>query len=169
LRKYRLDCQCGAAVDVGAGQAGGETVCDACGSRLAVPKLRDLSQLPPAAADPGEPRAGWGFSQGVLLAGCLIAVVGWGSAGWLGQRVEPPVNPEGIRQNVARQTNAEIYRAWKEHFSITTVSRPPLVIEKQFAQQTFLRQGIAVALLGVGGVGALMAVAGGIGVARRRR
>lgn len=169
MKKYLLACSCGTEVPVGAGQAGGSLVCAGCGATLSVPKLRELSQLPLAAATTGDVQRGWGLSQGMLLAGGLTAVLAWGAAAWLGQTVESPVDPEAIRKNVSQQTDAQIYEAWKKHFSTTTVSRPQMVIERQFAQQTFLRQGIALALVGVGGIAAVIGLVGGIGLAQRRR
>ena len=104
----------------------------------------------------------------MLLAGGLVALVSWGVAAWLGRTIESPIDLEAIRQNVAMQTDDQIYEAWKNHFSTTTVSRPQMVVEKLFAQQTFLRRGMAMALAGLGAVGAIVGVAGGIGVIRRR-
>jgi hypothetical protein len=169
VKKYLLTCSCGAPVPVGVGQAGGQVACTGCQATLPVPKLRELTQLPPAPVAVAEARRGWGLFQGMLLAGGLIALLSWGAAAWLGRTVASPVDPEAIRQNVAQQTDAQIYEAWKKHFSATTVSRPQMVIEKRFAQQTFLRRGMALALAGLGAVGAVVGLAGGIGLIRRRR
>lgn len=168
VKKHLLTCSCGAEIAVSGGQAGGEVVCTGCQATVAVPKLRELSRLPLAAETAPKSRQGWGLSQGMLLAGGLLAVACWGAAAWLGRTIESPVNPEAIRQNVAQQTDAQIYEAWKKHFSTTTVSRPQMVIERQFAQQTFLRKGIALALAGLGAVGAAVGVAGGVGLIRRQ-
>lgn len=169
MKKHLLACPCGAEIAVSGGQAGGRVVCASCQATVAVPKLRELSRLPLAPERAAGPRRGWGLFQGMLLAGSLLAVACWGAAAWLGRTVESPVDPEAIRQNVAGQTDTQIYEAWKKHFSTTTVSRPQMVIEKQFAQQTFLRKGIAFALTGLGAVGAAIGLAGGIGLIQRRQ
>jgi hypothetical protein len=79
-----------------------------------------------------------------------------------------PVDPAAIRQNVAEKTDAEIYEAWRDHFSMTTVARPQMVIEKVFAQQVQLKRGLSIALLVSGGIGAAIGLAGAVGVGRRR-
>ncbi len=169
MKKYLLKCSCGATVPVGVGQAGGQAACSSCQATLPVPKLRELTRLPLAPAAAADARRGWGLFQGMLLAGGLVALLSWGAAGWLGRTVASPVDPEAIRQNVAQQTDAQIYEAWKKHFSVTTVSRPQMVIEKRFEQQTFLRRGMALALAGLGAAGAAVGLAGGIGLIRRRQ
>jgi hypothetical protein len=169
VKKHLLVCPCGTEIAVSGGQAGGQVVCTNCQATVAVPKLRALSRLPLAPEIAAGPRGGWGLSQGMLLAGGLLAIACWGAAAWLGRTVESPVDPQAIRQNVAQQTDAQIYEAWKKHFSTTTVSRPQMVIEKQFAQQTLLRKGMAFALAGLGAVGAAIGIAGGIGLIQRRQ
>lgn len=168
VKKHLLACPCGAEIAVSGGQAGGQVVCTTCQAVVNVPKLRELGRLPLAQEAAAGPRRGWGPAQGMLLAGGLVALASWGAAAWLGRTIESPVDVEAIRQNVAMQTDAQIYEAWRNHFSTTTVSRPQMVVEKLFAQQTFLRQGMAFALAGLGAVGAIVGVAGGIGVIRRR-
>ena len=168
VQKLLLSCPCGAEIAVSGGQAGGQVVCTNCQSVVNVPKLRELSRLPLAQEVTPRSRRVWGPAQGMLLAGGLVAFVSWGAAAWLGRAIESPVDPEAIRQNVAMQTDSQIYEAWKNHFSTTTVSRPQMVIEKLFAQQTFLRRGMALALAGLGAVGAILGVAGGLAVIRRR-
>jgi len=168
VRKHLLACPCGAEIAVSGGQAGGQVVCTNCQTVVNVPKLREISRLPLAQEAVSRSRRGWGPAQGMLLAGGLVAFVSWGAAAWLGRTIESPVDPEAIRQNVALQTDSQIYEAWKNHFSTTTVSRPQMVVEKLFAQQTFLRRGMAFALAGLGAVGAIVGVAGGLAVIRRR-
>lgn len=168
MKKYRLDCQCGATLPVGGGQAGDQLACTACGRTLAIPTLRELSQLPVVEDSNPRNQRSWDFSKGLLLVGSLLAAVSWGAAAWLRMPVESPVDPEMIRKNVMESSDAEIYTAWKNHFSAGTVSRAPLVIEKLFAQSVQLKQGLSVALLIGGGVGAAIGLAGAAGVGRRR-
>lgn len=168
VKKYRLDCQCGATLPVGGGQAGDQVSCTACGQTLAVPTLRELSQLPVVADSVAGNQRSWDLSKGLLLLGGLLAVLSWGAAAWLRMPVESPVDPDLIRKSVMESSDAEIYDAWKNHFSTSTVSRAPMVVEKLFAQSVQLKQGLSVALLISGGVGAAIGLAGAAGVGRRR-
>ena len=65
--------------------------------------------------------------------------------------------PQPFVSRVTEKTNAEIYDAWKNHFSKATVERPQWGVEKQYAQQTYLKQGASWVLLFLSGVGAVCA------------
>ena len=168
VKKFLLSCECGATTPVSGGQAGDEVFCTGCGQSLAVPTLRELSQLPLAEETRSNRQRNWDASKGLLLLGGLLVVVSWTAAAWLRIPVASPVDPAIIRQNLAGQTDAEIYEAWRDYFSMTTVARPQMVIEKIFIQQVQLRRGLSIALIVSGGVGLLIGLAGAIGVGRRR-
>lgn len=168
MKKFLLSCECGATTPVSGGQAGDRIVCAGCQQSLAVPKLRELSQLPLAEETGSDRQRNWDVSKGLLLLGGLLAVVSWTAAAWLRMPASSPVDPAAIRQNVAEKTDAEIYEAWRDHFSMTTVARPQMVIEKVFAQQVQLKRGLSIALLVSGGIGAAIGLAGAVGVGRRR-
>ena len=72
---YLLPCSCGQRLRVAAAQAGGEATC-ACGRRLAVPTLRGLRELEPAAAGaPGKSAPGWSLAHGIAFSGGLLLII----------------------------------------------------------------------------------------------
>ena len=54
----------------------------------------------------------------------------------------------------------------ENHFSNATVERPQWVVEKQYAQQTYLKQGASWVLLFLSGVGAVCGLIGISGIVR---
>ena len=166
MKEYQLTCQCGEMVPVRAGQAGGEILCSGCGNRLAVPKFGVLSRLPLAE----EPDAGghptWNSSKGLVLLGFVGFLVFMVAGVWLRLPTQSPVQAAAIREQMTKKTNAEIYDAWKNHFSKATVERPQWVVEKQYAQQTYLKQGASWVLLLLSGVAAVCGLIGISGLVR---
>lgn len=73
-------------------QAGGTVSCSECGASLPVPRLRDLRDLPVEACSQST-GGGWGFRQGVLTAGLLLAAALAAGAGWF-TATEPEAPPE---------------------------------------------------------------------------
>lgn len=90
--RHLLSCPCGTQIPVAVSQAGGPVTCPDCGVTQSVPRLRDLRELPVEATD--KPQAsGWGFRQGVLTAGLLLAAALAAGAGWWAAN-EPGAPPE---------------------------------------------------------------------------
>ena len=82
----------------------------------------------------------WNSSKGLLF----LVLLGFSllAAGvWLRLPTQSPVQAAACKL-VTEQTNAQIYDAWKNHFSNATVERPQWVVEKQYAQQTYLKVGL---------------------------
>jgi len=88
---------------------------------------------------------------------------------WFRLPTQSPVQAAAIRKRIMQKTNAEIYDAWKNHFSTATVERPQWVVEKQYAQQTYLKQGASWMLLFLSGVGAVCGLIGIFGLVRSYR
>jgi hypothetical protein len=92
MSKYLLGCECGEAVPVDLGQAGGRVVCLKCGRQLEVPPLRMLRHLPQATAAAEKASFAWGPRQGVMTAGVVLAVALLAVALW--SRLSEPSVPE---------------------------------------------------------------------------
>lgn len=101
--RYLLGCSgCGKSVPVSPSQAGGTAVCE-CGARLDVPRLGEMRGLPVESAA-AEATAGWGFRNGVLSAGLLVAGALAAGAGWFAAAEPDPPAPPDL---VARQASVE--------------------------------------------------------------
>ena len=169
MKEYQLTCQCGEIMPVRAGQAGGEILCGGCGNCFAVPKFGELSRLPLIKESDAGAHPAWNSSKGLVLLG-FVGFLGFMAAGvWLRLPTQSPVQAAAIRKQVTEKTNAEIYDAWKNHFSKATVERPQWVVEKQYAQQTYLKQGASWVLLFLSGVGAVCGLIGISGLVRSSR
>ena len=156
-------------VPVRAGQAGGEIVCSGCGNRLAVPKFGELSRLPLAKEPEVGGRPAWNSSKGLVLLGFVGCVLFMAAGAWLRLPTQSPVQAAVIRKQMTEKTNAQIYDAWKNHFSKSTVERPQWIVEKQYAQRTYLKQGASWVLLLLSGVGAVCGLIGISGLVRSSR
>ena len=154
---------------VRAGQAGGEIVCSECGNRLAVPKFGELSRLPLVEKHDAGGQPAWNSSKGLVLLGFVGCIVFMTAGVWFRLPTQSPVQAAAIRKRIMQKTNAEIYDAWKNHFSTATVERPQWVVEKQYAQQTYLKQGASWMLLFLSGVGAVCGFIGIYGLVRSYR
>lgn len=105
--RYLLPCSCGKTVSVSPSQAGGTAACD-CGARLEVPRLGEMRQLP-TDESVAATAAGWGFRQGVLTAGLMLAAALAAGAGWFAAvEPEPPAPPDAVARQAAveRQVDA---------------------------------------------------------------
>jgi hypothetical protein len=106
--RHLLPCTaCGRSVAVSPSQAGGAVNCE-CGARLDVPRLGEMRNLPTDA--PVKPAAaGWGFRNGVLSAGLLIAGALAAGAGWFAAvEPAPPAPPDAKAriESIDRQLDA---------------------------------------------------------------
>lgn len=98
---YQLRCVCSAVNLVSVGQAGGTLACQACGKILDIPKLRNFHLMEMEEATVRSPvNAGWGFPQGFMLFGIVIAVASFTLAGVLAVPAGSEINSELIRSNV---------------------------------------------------------------------
>ena len=122
MATYQLSCACGATVAVGRGQAGGRTTCPGCGTTLPVPRLGELTRLPPTrhAAPAGRT---WTAAHACLLGGAVTAVVSLASAAFLRAAPPPAFANDMIRAAVAAASTADVYRAWRG-FAQSGVARP---------------------------------------------
>ncbi|MEO2041863.1 MAG: hypothetical protein ABGW79_08390 [Pirellulales bacterium] len=169
MKEYQLTCQCGEMVPVRAGQAGGEIVCSGCGNRLAVPKFGELSRLPLVEKSDSGGQPAWNSSKGLVLLGFVCCFVFMAAGVWFRLPTQSPVQTAAIREQITQKTNAEIYDMWKNHFSTAAVERPQWIVEKQYAQQTYLKQGASWVLLFLSGVGAVCGIIGISGLVRSYR
>lgn len=88
---YLLPCSCGKTSPVEVSQAGDSVRCE-CGQTLQVPALRSLRELEPAGQQTAVAHD-WGFRQGVLTLGVLIAVSFALAAGYYAWRKPLPPEP----------------------------------------------------------------------------
>jgi len=160
VKIYQLACQCGEISHVRAGQAGGEILCAGCGNRLGVPKFGELSKLPLVENEGVRAQPAWNTSKGLVLLGAAFFLVFMAAGIWLRLPTQSPVQVDIIRKQMDEKTNAEVYDAWKKHFSKTTVARPQWRVEKQFAQQMSLKRGASWVLLLLSGVAAVFFIIG---------
>lgn len=120
---YLLPCECGKDILVETRQAGDRVRCE-CGLEQEVPPLRRIRHLPqaqPATATTGSrgSSSSWGFRQGFLTAGSLIAILllAGGMYFWLNEPAPPEdFNPEMFVQQADARidawTPAEAFQAW---------------------------------------------------------
>lgn len=196
---YRLSCACGEAVPVAVGRAGGAIDCPRCGTRIQIPKLRELRDLPPwefspeSAAD-GLPARGW--EGGVQRDGDRIGnrrmgrhgspSEGWGTAeavlaaGSLiaaasllvaAWLVQPATT--GIDAAVIRdaigQASAADIYRAWRSFSDSGVARGATPDEDRVRRITKNRATLAVAVGLLGGVGGLAAIGAAAAIVAKRR
>ncbi|OHB78462.1 MAG: hypothetical protein A2W31_00120 [Planctomycetes bacterium RBG_16_64_10] len=117
--RYLLPCSCGAHVTVDLGQAGATVRCH-CGATLVVPTMRQLRRLQPAAPAEGDLGRRWGSSQGVMLLGLSVAVLGAALALllWLKQPVAPAVDSatalEQLDAGIRALTPLQSWLLWQQ-------------------------------------------------------
>lgn len=165
-RMFLVPCACAARMPVTAGQAGETIVCTACGSPIAVPRLRDLSRF--AAETPADGRAapnGWDAARGLMLAGGAITILGAILATSLvrigGMFFDQPAGAATLRSAVQAVPVGELHAAWKT-FATTGVRRPPTEEELRLQQFAKTSSGIATFGWALAGIGAVVAAAGGL-------
>ena len=167
-KTYLLTCGCSATVNVGPGQAGGTVSCPNCNATLSVPRLGELSRLPPAPIAPGVAAGSWTTAHGCILGGSLVALLAGAAALYLGMAPRPPVDAAMIRAGAAAASNADIYKAWNI-LARSGVSRPTMPDEERIMQVARSAQAAATVLWGVAALGAAAAIGGGVAVARGGR
>lgn len=160
-KTFLLPCHCSATIEVVTGQAGGEVVCAACGRRVAVPKLRELSTLPvkTQAAPAG---GGWSTPQAIALAGVVIAALSWAGAAFIGAVPRAAFAPAEIRAQVDRAADLQLYQALLD-FAEASPNRMPMREEVMLRRKAEFAAGVSRALYAVGGLGALAALAAWLG------
>lgn len=159
MKSFRLPCECSQAIVVTTAQAGGVVLCPACGREVAVPKLRDFSQLELVETAPAPPRDGWRLPHACMLAGGITAVLAWVAAAVLSVAPQATITAETIRANVAAASDKQIFEAWKA-LSQSGVARPPLPEERRLQQRSHFWEGVSRGLLVIGAVGAVVGLAG---------
>lgn len=156
---YQLRCVCSAVNLVSVGQAGGTLACQACGKILDIPKLRNFHLMEMEEATVRSPvNAGWGFPQGFMLFGIVIAVASFTLAGVLAVPAGT-VNSELIRSNVDAAPIVEVYKAWL-FFASSGVLRPSTIHEELAIRRTVLGGSGAQLLRIIGVIGIIMAFVG---------
>ncbi|RLS30308.1 MAG: hypothetical protein DWH80_11675 [Planctomycetota bacterium] len=157
---YQLRCVCSAVNLVSVGQAGGTLACQACGKILDIPKLRNFHLMEMEEATVRSPvNAGWGFPQGFMLFGIVIAVASFTLAGVLAVPAGSEINSELIRSNVDAAPIAEVYKAWI-FFASSGVLRPSTIDEELAIRRTVLGGSGAQLLRLIGVIGMIVAAIG---------
>lgn len=161
-RTFLLPCACGARLPVTAGQAGGRTVCAACGCESDVPRLRDLSAHAVDEVCP-TPASGASLARGLLVAGVAIAIAAAAMAAALvpigGLFFRQPPTAADIRASVAAAPLTDVHAAWQSMARYGVV-RPASMEELRLQQFATRAVGISRLLWGTSAVGLAAAVAG---------
>lgn len=143
-------------------------ICPSCSATLAVPRLGELSRLPPAASADGVAAGSWTAAHGCVLGGSLVALLAGAAALYLGMAPRPPVDAAMIRAGVAAASTSDIYKAWQA-LARSGVSRPTMPDEERIMQVARSAQAAATVLWGVAALGAAVAIGGGLTVGRGKR
>lgn len=166
MKTYLLACGCGAAAEVGVGQAGGRVVCPRCGAALAVPRLGELVRLPAATVAPpaGHP---WTAAHACLLGGTCAAALALATAWYL--RTDPQLvfDPAAIRRAVAAAATTDVHKAWQA-LARAGVARAASPDEERLAQASRTARAVSIVLLAAAAAGAAVALGGGMAWARGR-
>ena len=152
---------------VGPGKAGGQVVCDACGSVLAVPRLRDLQ--PFSAAEEARRVGRWRSSQGWLLIGVVVGVLAAAGAVLVPRLLTggPARLPDEatIRAAIETVDAATVYKAWQAMRG-SEIDRGTLPEESRLQRAADTAGRIAAALWAVAAAAAAIALAAAVGVFR---
>ncbi len=159
MQSFLLPCECSRPIVITTGQAGGVVTCPACSREVAVPKLRDFSQLEPVERGQSGPQSRWRLAHACMLAGGITAVLAWVGAAALSVPPQAMITPAVIRANVSTASDKQIFEAWKV-LSQSGVARPPLPEEKWLQQRSHFWEGVSRGLLVLGGLGAAVGLAG---------
>ena len=124
--KYLLPCSCGEPTRVSPSQAGGKVTC-ACGITLDAPPLRQLRELPLADED-DRTTAGWGFRQGFVTAGVVLAALLAAGGGWIAYNTPDGPRPldmglylNVLDQNIDGMTPGQGYELWVNGYKTLAV------------------------------------------------
>jgi hypothetical protein len=168
MPRYLLSCDCGNAVSVDVGQAGGHVACS-CGKTLEVPTLRLLRHLPTEPSKSELPRKSWNLRAGVVAA-LLTPAILLGIAALMIRLSEPTVPPfdlQGMHEQnlkeVDRMAPAEWFQMWSYRYRRTvengfSVYQPPvdLATLRQIDQKRLVQK-VLLSLAAVFAGGALIA------------
>ena len=147
--QYLLPCDCGKSVRVEPLQAGDRVACE-CGAELEVPPLRQIRQLPEAPDETGQKPSGqWGFRQGVLTAGLLVALALCGVGGWW-WATEPATPGEFDPGQTSQRINtaiddvgpSEAFTQWVKFYSLDRPLEPMMSprVQEAISRGHFLRK-----------------------------
>lgn len=121
MPSYLLSCRCGRALPVEVGQAGEQIQCP-CGATLDVPPLRQLRQLPVAAAAHEAAPSRWTAGHGAIAACLVLAGLAMLAAGWsywsepVEQQFDPAQRTRYVESQVQGLTPAQGWWAWVDVF-----------------------------------------------------
>jgi len=129
--KYALRCTCSNAIPVQVPQAGGTVACEACGTVLEVPKLRELRKLDEIQTAETRPRGTWSGLQGALfVSGLLALVIAAGASYYTFDyrqifEVTPP-DPSAIQitDDMKDISLVDSWQLWKQFENLKIDSRP---------------------------------------------
>jgi hypothetical protein len=167
-RSFLVHCSCSTAVAVRAGQAGERISGPSCGAQIAVPRLRDLEQLPVAEPSASAPRR-WDAARGYVLAGialATLAALAAASTPLLGGWFLAPIVPDAvIRAAINGAADADVYVAWRAVRRVG-VNRAVTHDEARRILFTQLAGSLTAVFWGVAAIGAGLAAVGGVMLAR---
>ena len=161
MAAYLLTCECGKQVPIELGQAGGKVACS-CSKQLDVPTLRQLRQLPQAAAEQAKTSSGsWGTRQGWVTACLVIAAVLAAWSVWIfwhqpaQPKFEADVYLTSVDKVLQAWTPADAWHRWLEYYKPLAERGLPVFqagnaaqIEGQIAHDRF-RRGMLMSIAGV--------------------
>lgn len=168
MTTYLFPCPCSARIEIGAGQAGGQVTCPACGARLDVPKLRDFRDLEVADTPRSAAAGRWNWRHASMLAAAAVALVCGAVAAVVGVPPRSPVDAEMIRAAVMAADDASIIAAWKS-LAASGVDRQPTPDELAIQRISRFRRGAAIGLTLAAAIGAAAAIAAGLAILFERK
>jgi hypothetical protein len=162
MAQHLVTCVCGRQLPVDLGQAGEQLTC-VCGTNVSVPTLRQLRQLPLAAAAEAAPTAGrtWGARQGAIAASLIFATLSLlgAAASRYSEHPLPQFHSEAqikmVDQFLTKKSPAELWLIWTEnyrrlgHAGFTAMEDPRTAPVQQDIDQHRRIQLVLVAVAGV--------------------
>ena len=130
--RYLLPCSCGKSIAVSVSQAGDKVHCE-CGQELEVPTLRQLRELAPEQTDSTE-SASWGFRQGVITLGLILASLMAATSGWFYATQPTPLQPfdasawtEKVEEDLAVVDSPLAWSLWQARYKpLLTLDMTPM-------------------------------------------
>ncbi|MEM8679340.1 MAG: hypothetical protein AAGA95_18750 [Pseudomonadota bacterium] len=173
-QQFLLKCECGQDIEVREQQAGSEVRCVSCGQMLAIPRLRELQQLPHATAQELAPsRPAWGLGRGMLFSlGLALILVGGSVAGfytyWRSQlNIQKPVLDPRLNPDIQKLDIEQAWTLWEQVRELEMSRRTPAYLENRRIGKIFLRISLIAGLVALVGLiamaAALLAPRGGPG------